>query len=463
MTAPPCFRRAPAGVLVLLLLAACADGVTTGAVPPQPGPPPEALAVLSCTVQVHGATASCQPYDPAAGVQANRIIGGQGVNVRLASTNLAYNAADSVFSMDVTVQNLLLQRMGTDDGVVTDGVYVFFYSGPFATNGTVEVHNPDGRAFFTSGDQPYYLWPEVLAQNAVSQAKRWEFKVPPQVASFRFYVYLQTPLLPVVLFDRSVGGNRDVWRVALDGNDLVRMTTHIGDDRDATAGGGTMAFTTFRHGAPELYSVPLAGGTETRLTTTSASEGEPALSRDGTRLAYTTDAAIGVSKVWTANADGTGRARATPTTFGSEAEPEAGPAWHPQGGRLALVATLSGSADVYDLTLGGSPTLRAGGSTAEVDPAWSPDGTRLAFTSNVTGAGDIYVLRLSDGAVTRLTSGSSTETYPTWTADGRIVYLEFLSGGATQIRWLDPDVPGSGAAVPVTGGGAPNRPHAVPF
>jgi Tol biopolymer transport system component len=118
---------------------------------------------------------------------------------------------------------------------------------------------------------------------------------------------------------------------------------------------------------------------------------------------------------------------------------------------------------VYDLTLGGTPSLVQGGATAEVDPGWSPDGAYIAYASSVTGAGDVYLLRVSDGAVTRLTSGATAEVSPTWTTDGRIVYLEFLAGGGTQIRWLDPFAPGIGAVVPVAGGGALNRPHAVPL
>ena len=462
MTTPPFLGRAAAGVFALLLLGAC-DSMPSAPEPPQPGLPADALAVLRCTVQVSSAAMSCVPHEPgAAGAQAN-IIGGQNVNVRLASTNLAYTPADSLFSMDVTVQNLLIQRMGTDDGVDTEGVYVFFYGGPVAAGGTVEVHNEDGTGFFTSAEQEYFHWDEVLARDVVSQPKRWEFKVPPHVAQFWFYVYVQTPLLPVVVFDRSVSGNRDIWRVALDGNDLVRLTSNAADDRDATASADSIVFTTFRHGASELYIKSMKGGSERRLLNSTANEGEPSITPDGTRLAYTSDAAIGVAKVWTAYLDGTGVARATPTSFGSDAEPEAGPAWHPGGSRLALVGTPNGSADVYDLVLGGSPSLLAGGSTAEVDPSWSPDGAYVAYVSNATGAGDIYIKRMSDGVVTRLTTSSSVDVYPTWTSDGRIVYLEFISSSNTQIRWLDPNAPATSGIVPVTGGGTPHRPHAVPF
>jgi hypothetical protein len=457
------FARRPAGVLFALsLLAACADVPPTA--PPvdlQPQPPADALAAFDCTVRVRSAAVTCASPAPAAGGASASIFGGQGVNVRFTSSNLRHDTAAGLFSMDVTVQNLLLNPMGAADPVSVTGVYAFFHGGPVSATGTVEVHRPDGNGMFTGGMQVYYHWPELLPRNGVSQPSRWEFRVSPTVETFQFSVLVEADLMPLVVYDLAAAGNRDVWRVAMDGSDPVRLTTNAADDRNPTAAKGKVVFATFRNGRTDLYSVPLAGGAETRLTATSgANEGDPALSWDGTRLAYTSDASIGVAKVWTANANGTGAARATPASFGSDGEPEASPAWWPFGNRLALVGTDGGSADVYDLALGGGmPSLLRGGATAEVDPAWSPDGTRLVFTSNVTGSGDLYMLRLSDGRVTRLTSDPQTESYATWTPNGRIVYLAFLSGGVTQMRWLNPDVAGAARVIPVSG--APSRPHAV--
>lgn len=456
------FARRPAGVLFALsLLAACSDvPATAPAADPRPRPPADAVAAVSCEVQVRSAAVTCAAPAPATGGASAAIVGGQGVNVRFTSTNLRHDTATGLFSMDVTVQNLLPNPMGAADPTEVTGVYAFFHGGPVSATGTVAVHRPDGDGMFTGGMQTYYHWPELLPRNGVSQPSRWEFKLSPTVESFQFSVLVQADLMPLVVYDLAVAGNRDVWRVALDGSDPVRLTTHAGDDRNPTAAKGKVVFASFRNGRSDLYSVPLAGGVETRLTATSgASEGDPALSWDGTRLAYTSDAAVGVAKVWTSRADGTGAARATPASFGSEAEPEAAPAWWPFGGRLALVATGGGTADIYDMPLGGTPVLLRGGATAEVDPAWSPDGTRIVYTSNVTGSGDLYMLRLSDGQVTRLTYEPQTESYATWTPNGRIVYLVFLPGGATQLRWLNPDVAGSTRVIPVSG--SPSRPHAV--
>lgn len=260
---------------------------------------------------------------------------------------------------------------------------------------------------------------------------------------------------PTVVFDMSVGGNRDIYRVALDGGDLARLTENVSDDRDPTVGGGSVTFVTFRHGNGELYTVPLAGGAEARLTTSARSESSPALSADGQRLAYATDPS-GVAKVWTALSTGAGAAQAAPN-FGFGGSPETSPSWAPAGSRLAFVGTATGTADVYQLTLGGDPQLLAGGTAAEVDPAWSPDGQWVAFASTREGDPAIFVVRVADGTVTRLSSRAGTEAEPAWTRDGRLVYTEFGAGSETRLVWIDPAAPQAVNPIPVQGG-FPRRP-----
>jgi Tol biopolymer transport system component len=264
---------------------------------------------------------------------------------------------------------------------------------------------------------------------------------------------------PSVVFDMSVGGNRDIYRVALDGGDLVRLTQGASDERDPAAGGGIVVYVTSRHGNGELYSVSRDGGAETRVTSTTRTESAPALSLDGERLAYASDA-TGVIKLFTATASNGGATQAA-SGFGFGGSPETSPSWAPTGGRLAFVGTADGTADIYQLTPGGQPQLLAGGAQAEVDPAWSLDGAHVAFTSTREGDPALFMVRVSDGALTRLTDRAGTEAEPTWTRDGRLVYTEFLAGGQTRLVWIDPAAPQTVNVIPVEGG-FPRRPSALP-
>jgi Tol biopolymer transport system component len=260
---------------------------------------------------------------------------------------------------------------------------------------------------------------------------------------------------PVIFFDKLDGGNRDIWRVDLDGQNLTRLTTDLGDDQDPTVARDRVVFVSYRAGNAELFSMPLTGG-ETRLTTTTANETTPSLSPDGARLAYAFDIS-GVTKLWTAAGNGTGAARAT-EGFGFSGSIEVSPSWAATGNRLVFVATNTGSADLYDFPIPGSPAPVAGSTAAEVEPAYSADGQRIAFASNRPGSNgtDVWMVRLSGGEVTRLTTDAGSEVQPAWTPDGRLVYV-----AAGRLRWLDPADASAGGPIE-TGAGTVQRPAVLP-
>ncbi|HYH81994.1 MAG TPA: hypothetical protein VEX86_19465 [Longimicrobium sp.] len=261
---------------------------------------------------------------------------------------------------------------------------------------------------------------------------------------------------PVVVFDRFSGNNRDIWRVDLDGQNLVQITTDTGEDQDPAVAQGKVVWLSFRAGNGDIFGAPLGGGANTRLTTTTVDESTPAISPDGARVAYSRVVG-GVTKVFTANADGTNVLRATPAEFGADGAIETAPAWA-AGAKLAFVATVNGSADIFQILGTGAPTLLAGGGSAEVEPAWSADGGTLAFVSNRGGSTEIYLLNAGSGAVTQLTSGAGSKSQPAWTPDGRVVYLETLNG--TRLRWVDPAFPAAVNTID-TGPGSVGHPAAV--
>ena len=424
----------------LVVLAACSEqgGVT---LPPENPAPAAPLAAIACTASVGEGRVQCAEGSGPAGVRADRVIGGQHVNVTVSSSNVAYDSTLQEFSFDVTVQNLLVQRMGSD-GATVKGLNVFFASGPNTTSGTGvgSVKNADGLDAFTGSFQPYFHYPEALGPQAVSAAKHWVLDMPKTVKTFSFTLYISAPLVPVIVFEMWPSGNYDVYRMGIDGNDLVKLTTSGSSDGGATTAKGNVVFTSYRNGNAELYSVPLIGGTETRLTTsTSTQETAPALSPDGTKLAWVAGPSGGLTKVWTGSATATGGVMATPSGFPDAIQ--SSPNWA-SATRLAFTMANASSADVYDFTLGGAPTLLAGGSSADVEPAWSPDGSMVVFASNRGGDTDLYLLNVGTGAVTRLTTRSGSDGAPTWLADGRIVFT-CITGVQFHLCLVDPASPGT--------------------
>ncbi len=448
-TSLPVPRSARAALAVLAVVAsACGGDPAAPAERLRPAPAEPPLAAITCTARPAQAVVSCaDAADAAGGVRASRILGGQGVSVRLTSTDLRFDAAAGLLEATVTVQNLTGERIGTPDGTRPTGVRVFFHSAPATTDGSggVEVEGEDGRRIFTGSDQPFYHYPQALAPGEVSNGRRWRWRVPPSVGAFTFEVLVEAETVPALVFEAVDGGNRDLWRVSLHGGDLARLTTSTSDDTYPTVGGGRVVFTSYRTGNAELFSVPLAGGAETRLTTTPAKEIQPALSRDGRMLAFARDGG-GFFRLW-AGADAGSAARLT-GSYGDGPPIEGSPAWAPDGLRVAFMSTAGGTADLWAASAGGTPSLLAGGPHAEVEPAWSPDGKRVAFVSNRDGDDEIYLLTLATGAVERLTERAGSDAQPAWLRDGRLAWLA-RDGAAAEVRWMHPDAPRAAHVVPV--------------
>lgn len=181
----------------LAATAACSDAVSPEHPPIRPVTG-DIVQVYECQVTV--ATQSVACAEPGAGPSNARrlIIGGaNGVFVLLTSSNRV-STPDS-FAFDVTLQNRIVQTMGTLDGVTehVDGIQIFFTSDPTATPAdpnlpsSVSIGNPDGYGFFFQPMQPYFQYAGLLAGLQTSAARRWRFDLE-NVASFRFSVMVST-------------------------------------------------------------------------------------------------------------------------------------------------------------------------------------------------------------------------------------------------------------------------------
>jgi hypothetical protein len=156
---------------------------------------------VSCTGRLDTKSVRCGL--PSTSASRDLIIGAQGVYVTLASSNVQYDGGTSIFSFDVTVQNLIPQAFGTNDGATPDGtgVNVFFSNVPTVTGGTgsASVANATGTGTFTAAGQPYFQYPgsalggdQILSQNETSSALTWQLNIDPTVTSFEFDVYVST-------------------------------------------------------------------------------------------------------------------------------------------------------------------------------------------------------------------------------------------------------------------------------
>lgn len=180
----------------VLTAAACTDAGTPldpENPAPQPAPAP-ALQGLSCSVDLARGGMTCGDVAPQTGdarAAGGVIVGGQNRFVRLASSGVT--AVGDTIVVDVTIQNLIPQPLGTTDGATADarGVRIFFSDGPIAhPQGTAWVANPDGEGFFFSPAQPYFQYDTILGQDETSAPRTWKLAHTPGTTRVTFTVYV---------------------------------------------------------------------------------------------------------------------------------------------------------------------------------------------------------------------------------------------------------------------------------
>jgi Tol biopolymer transport system component len=187
-----------------------------------------------------------------------------------------------------------------------------------------------------------------------------------------------------IVYDRAVGGNRDLYAISAGGGPERRLTDHPGEDSlpRFTRDGRRIVFSSDRSGNWQIWELPAEGGEARRVRENAATEWQADVSPDGRRLSFLSNAEE-FEKLWVMDLD-TGRARAL-VEHGRNMK----------GGRAILGNTQ-----------------------------WSPDGRRILFSSNVNFGHQIYLVDVDRGKERRLSSVTAGGCEPRFSPDGRkVVYV----------------------------------------
>ena len=266
---------------------------------------------------------------------------------------------------------------------------------------------------------------------------------------------------PVIVFDLLQNFTRQIWEVALDGGDLRQLTTVGSDNQHGSRVGNKLVYASARNGRTfDLFSMNILDASETQITNTSFAERDPNLSPNGARIVYLSNE-VGLDRAVYSNLDGSAKGFVDDIANNTGAI-EISPAWSPTSDKIVLssTATGAGATDIYiQNSLGGFATLLpapANTSAAEVNPVWNAAG-QIAFHTTRSGPDEIWITNTSGSSASLVTAGTS----PTWTSDGRLVFVRF-TGGNGALYWVDPA--NSSVVHPITvGGGDARRPSvAIP-
>jgi TolB protein len=149
---------------------------------------------------------------------------------------------------------------------------------------------------------------------------------------------------------------------------------------------------------------------------------------------------------------GTGSRKAVARFPGSNMSP----AVSPDGKRLAMILSKSGSPDLWVSDFeGGNLKQLTTTKEDESSPCWSPDGRTICFVSRQSGKPALYTISADGGSMQRLpTSGIANPSEPDWSPDGKYIVFTANMGGF-QICVVPMEGPLRGSATTLVAGEDP--------
>ncbi|KTT70598.1 amidohydrolase family protein [Sphingomonas endophytica] len=216
----------------------------------------------------------------------------------------------------------------------------------------------------------------------------------------------------------------------------VRIATDEGSwmNVDVSPDGRTIAFDLLG----DIYTMPIAGGTPTRIAEGLAFEHQPRFSPDGRRIAFTSDRGGG-DNIWVMNVDGSDKRQVTKEDFRLLNQPT----WSPDGRFIVAKKHFTtgrslGTGEVWLYHVSGGGGVQLVKRASEVlqkelgEPIYAPDGKGIYYTRNVssgpifeyaqnsrTDLFDIERYDVDTGEVTTAVSGVGGSVRPTPSRDGK--------------------------------------------
>ncbi|NNE09659.1 MAG: hypothetical protein HKN20_13950 [Gemmatimonadetes bacterium] len=239
-----------------------------------------------------------------------------------------------------------------------------------------------------------------------------------------------------VVFSTNRDGNFEIYLMQADGTNPVNLTMNAAYDYAPcwSPDGTRLAFQTDRDGNSEIYLMNADGTGLVNLTNHPAKDAAPDWSPDGKQLLFVSDRDGDGRELYVMNVDGSDARRLT-----NNGAYEEMPAWSPDGARIAFCRELkdpsdsshAGNGEVFLMDADGSNERRLIDREGfDSGPAWSPDGKRIAFHSTHSEGADVLIMDADGNGLETITEGGGGDYYPAWSPDG--TWMIYCTGQGKQ-------------------------------
>jgi len=234
-------------------------------------------------------------------------------------------------------------------------------------------------------------------------------------------------------------GGKDLYAVDYDGHNLRRITRDgaVAVSPDWSPDGKQIYYTSTHKGEPHLYRVDLAKHERVAVATYPGLNYAAAVSPNGRRLAVVLSV-TGTPDIFTMDADGENLKRLTR----SVGKLSTCPVWSHDGRRIAYVTSVHGGPQLYAMQADGSRQQRLLPGYRHMSSLdWSPAAaTRnlVVFSALVGGRFQLFAADLGRDVVKQLTDDAANHQDPNFAPDGRhIIYVRETRYGAADLYMLD--------------------------
>jgi len=224
-------------------------------------------------------------------------------------------------------------------------------------------------------------------------------------------------------------GRKEIWVMDPDGRNQRQLTRFgsISTEPAVSPDGSKIAFMSFAHGSPGIFVFSVDPPRDLRFYNQHASVNEtPSFTPDGKQIIYASSAPNNsCCRIYVAGLDGSGLRPITSSSF-IDVEPKVNPK---TGSTVVFVSGRSGPQQVYLMNIDGTGIERLTPGEGEAsNPSWNPDGQHIAFSWTrgfAAGNWNVFIMDVASRAPTQLTHSEGRNENPSWAPDG--THLAFSS------------------------------------